>query len=158
PKVEYSYSGTMTLIAFARPRWFSGNDTHTWWNPDVTCRDSSCLPGRESWLTRLIRLRIAGKSPAGAFLRLNRWLWRRLPPGITRLGPIRFYGDCVHALARIQGVRTQAFSTCFLRNRPTLELIRRLADPKSSGETLRVAVLGCSMGPEAYSIAWTIRS
>src|SRR6201984_2673001 len=79
-KVEYSYSGKMTLIIFARPRWFSGNDTHTRWNPDVTCRrDSSCLPGRESWVTRLIRLRIAGKSPVGAFLRLNRSLWYHLP-------------------------------------------------------------------------------
>src|SRR5262252_4711021 len=32
PKVEYSYSGKMTLIAFCRPRWFSGNDKHTKWN------------------------------------------------------------------------------------------------------------------------------
>jgi SAM-dependent methyltransferase len=158
PKVEYSYSGKMTLIGIARPRWFSGNDTHTRWNPDVTRRVSSCLPGRESWLTRLIRLRIAGKSPASAFLRLNRWLWRQLPPGIRRLAPVRTYGNCVHALARIQGVRAQAFSTYFLRNRPELELIRRLLELKGSGETLRVAVLGCSTGAEAYSIAWRIRS
>jgi SAM-dependent methyltransferase len=158
PKVEYSYSGKMTLIGFGRPRWFSGNDTHTRWNPDVTCRDSSCLPGRESWLTRLIRARFAQKSPTGAFLRLNRWLWGHLPPGITCLGPIHSYGRCVHALARAYGVRAQAFSTYFLRNRPELELIRRLLQAKSRGETLKVAVLGCSFGAEAYSIAGTIRS
>jgi SAM-dependent methyltransferase len=159
PKVEYSYSGKMTLLAFARPRWFSGNDTHTRWNPDVTChRDSSCLPGRESWLTRLIRLRIAGRSPASVFLGLNRRLWRRLPSAITRLGPVLFYGHCVHAFARRQDVREQAFSTHFLRNRPELELIRRLLEQKSRGETLKVAVLGCSFGAEAYSIAWRIRS
>jgi SAM-dependent methyltransferase len=158
PKVEYSYSGRMTLIGFARPRWFSGNDTHTRWNPDVTRRVSSCLPLPESWLTRLIRLRIAGKSPARAFLRLNRRLFSLLPSRIGRLAPVRIYGDCVHAFARIQGVREQAFSTYFLRNRPELELIRRLVERKGQGDTLRVAVLGCSMGAETYSIAWRIRS
>jgi hypothetical protein len=56
PKVEYSYSGKMTMIAFARPRWFSGNDTHTRWNPDVTCQSSASLPNRESRLTRLLVL------------------------------------------------------------------------------------------------------
>jgi len=158
PKVEYSYSGKMTLLGFARPRWFRGNDSHTRWNPDVTCRDASCLPGRESWLTRPLRITIAGKSPVGAFLRLNRWMWGHLPSGITRLGLMRSYGYFVHALARRQGVRAQAFSTYFLRNRPELELIRRVLESKRSGETLRVAVLACSMGAEAYSIAWTIRS
>ncbi len=159
PKVEYSYSGKMTLIAFARPRWFSGNVTHTRWNPDVTCRqDSSCLPGRESLLTRLVRFTIAGKSPVGAFLRLNSRIWCDLPPSVTSLGPVRSYGNLVHALVRIRSVRAQAFSTCFLRNRPELELIRRLLQKKRSGESLKVAILGCSMGPEAYSIAWRIRS
>jgi SAM-dependent methyltransferase len=157
-KVEYSYSGKMTLIGFARPRWFSGNDRHTRWNPDVTCRDSACLPGRESWLTRLIRWTIAGKSPVGAYVRLNRRLWSYLPLSFTSRGAVRLYGDFLHALARIRGVRAQAFNTFFLRNRPELELIRRLLELKNSGETLRVAVLGCSLGPEAYSIAWRIRS
>src|ERR1700759_2397654 len=32
PKVEYSYSGRMTLIGISRPRWFNGNDRHTKWN------------------------------------------------------------------------------------------------------------------------------
>jgi SAM-dependent methyltransferase len=159
PKVEYSYSGKMTLVAFAKPRALRGNDTHTRWNPDVTSRrDSGSLPGRESWLTRLIRMTIAGKSPVGAFLRLNRLVWPHLPPGVTGLGPMLFYGNCVHALARRKGVRAQAFSTHFLRNRPELKLIRRLLEFRKSGETTRVAVLGCSLGAEVYSIAWTIRS
>ena len=55
PKVEYSYSGAMTLIAFARPRWFSRNDTHTKWNPDVSCQCSTALPNCESRLARLRR-------------------------------------------------------------------------------------------------------
>jgi hypothetical protein len=64
PKVEYSYSGKMTLIAFARPRWFSGNDTHTKWNPDVTSQSSASLPGRESRLTRLL-VRLGKSRPNG---------------------------------------------------------------------------------------------
>jgi SAM-dependent methyltransferase len=158
PKVEYTYSGKMTLIAFSRPRGTRATDSHTRWNPDVTCRDSSYLPGRESWPARLSRMTIAGKSPAGALLRFNRWLWRHLPQGVTSLGPISSYGRCVHALARVSGSRAQAFSTYFLRNRPELELIRRLLEQKSSGDILRVAVLGCSFGAEAYSVAWRIRS
>jgi chemotaxis methyl-accepting protein methylase len=38
-----------------------------------------------------------------------------------------------------------------------LELIRRLIE-KRPGDTLRVAVLGCSTGAEVYSVAWKIRS
>ena len=37
-------------------------------------------------------------------------------------------------------------------------MIRRLLESKGNGETLRVAVLGCSTGAEAYSVVWTIRS
>ena len=39
PKVEYSYSGKMKLIAVSNPRWFSGNDRYTKWNPDVVHGD-----------------------------------------------------------------------------------------------------------------------
>jgi SAM-dependent methyltransferase len=71
---------------------------------------------------------------------------------------MRLYGSFLHRLARIEGIRGQAFSTFFLRNRPELELVRRLLGGKSNGATLRVAVLGCSTGAEAYSVAWKIRS
>src|SRR5262249_44543460 len=63
-----------------------------------------------------------------------------------------------HALARIHGVRAQAFSTYFLRNRPQLELIRRLLERSHTADILRVAVLGCSTGSEAYFVAWRIRT
>ena len=36
--------------------------------------------------------------------------------------------------------------------------MRRLANQKAEGSTLRIAVLGCSVGAEVYSILWTIRS
>jgi SAM-dependent methyltransferase len=159
PKIEYCYSGRMKLLAFSKPRWFRGNDTFTKWNPDVVGRDSPCLvEGGGSWLTRLARSSIFGKSPVNAYLRLNQRLWDKLPASCVALKPIRSYGTLLHALARIQGVRAQAFSTCFLRNRPELELIRRLLEGKPKGDALRVAVLGCSTGAEAYSVAWRIRS
>ena len=71
---------------------------------------------------------------------------------------MRSYGAFLHMLVRIQRVRAQAFSTFFLRNRPQLEVIRRLLERKTTGATIRVAVLGCSTGAEAYSVAWRIRS
>jgi len=52
----------------------------------------------------------------------------------------------------------QYFGTYFLRNRPQLELIRRLSNQRGLGFTLKIAFLGCSNGAEVYSILWTIRS
>lgn len=158
PRVEYCYSGKMTMIAFSKPRWFSGNDTHTKWNPDVVGGDPPYVMDRGSWLTRLVRTRPFGRSPVGAYLRLNQRLWSKLPSSFTALSPMRLYGSFLHRLARIEGIRGQALSTFFLRNRPELELVRRLLEGKSNGATLSVAVLGCSTGAEAYSVAWKIRS
>lgn len=156
PKVEYSYSGKMKLLAVSKPRWFSGNDKITKWNPDVV--EGDFLADDKSWLRRLARLKIFGKSPMGAYMRLNRQMWRKLPASVTALYPMRSYGSFLHSLARVQGVRGQVFHTFFLRNRPTLELLRRLVARNTGTDTLRVAVLGCSTGPEAYSVAWSIRS
>jgi SAM-dependent methyltransferase/mannose-6-phosphate isomerase-like protein (cupin superfamily) len=158
PKVEYAYSGKMKLIAFSRPRWFMGNDTHTKWNPDVVQGNFPCAADGGAWLTRLVRLQIFRKSPIGIYLGLNRRLWNRLPASFAALGPIRLYGNFLHGLARIHSVRAQAFSTYFLRNRPQLELIGRLLERDPKTGTLRVAVLGCSTGAEAYSVAWRIRT
>ena len=158
PKVEYSYAGKMKLIAFSKPRWFFGNDTHTKWNPDVVRGDFPPAADSVSWLKRLVRLKLFGKSPINAYLRLNRGLWNILPTRFIALGPIHSYGNFLHRLARIHGVRAQAVSTYFLRNRPQLELIRRLVERNTKTDTLRVAVLGCSAGAEAYSVAWRIRS
>ena len=158
PKVEYSYSGKMKLIAISIPRWFNGNDTHTKWNPDVVRTDYPCAVDGGSRLSRLVRLRIFGKSPIGAYLRLNQLLWNKLPASFTAFSPICSYGNLLHMLARIHGVRAQAFSTFFLRNRPELELIKRLVERRTRGDTVRVAVLGGSTGAEVYSVAWRIRS
>jgi chemotaxis methyl-accepting protein methylase len=61
-------------------------------------------------------------------------------------------------LVRLSATRQQYFGTFFLRNRPALELMRRLAEQKPKDSSLRIAVLACSAGAEVYSILWTIRS
>lgn len=158
PKVEYSYSGQMTLLLFQSGRWLPHNDTHTKWNPDVLHRDFPPEENDGSALAQLAKLRVFGKSPIGAYLRINQVLWNTLPATLTTLAPVRRYGSFLHSLARIHGVRAQAFATHFFRNRPQLELIGRLVERGRKAGALRVAVLGCSTGAEVYSIAWRIRS
>jgi SAM-dependent methyltransferase/mannose-6-phosphate isomerase-like protein (cupin superfamily) len=158
PKVEYSYSGRMKLVVFASPAWSARNDTHTRWNHDAIGHESSApLPNVSRW-DGLLGLRVLGKSPIGAFLRMNRLAWNNLPVSVTSLAPLRRYGEFSHRVARAHDRRGQAFSTYFLRNRPALELIRRLVDRRTRKDTLRVAVLGCSTGAEAYSVAWRIKT
>src|SRR5262249_25624362 len=53
--------------------------------------------------------------------------------------------------------REMYLGTLFLRNRPALELMRRLTTEKPRGSLMRIAVLGCSVGVEVYSILWTLR-
>jgi chemotaxis methyl-accepting protein methylase len=109
-------------------------------------------------LARPARLKLFGKSPAGIYLRLNRLIWEFIPPGLRNLYLVRAYGSWLHGLVRLVTIRQQYFGTFFLRNRPALELMRRLAEKKAEGSTLRIAVLACSIGAEVYSILWTIRS
>ena len=95
-----------------------------------------------------------GRSPVGACLRLNEWIWNRLPPPLTALRPFRSLGRLLHSLVRLQD-RRMYLGTFFLRNRPELELLRRLS---GVGSRVRIAVLGSSNGAEVYSIAWALRS
>src|SRR5262249_10289098 len=85
-------------------------------------------------------------------------IWNHLPFHARNVYPIRSYMAWLHTLVCLRAERQQFFGTFFLRNRPILELMRRLAQQKSHGSTLRIAVLGCSIGAEVYSILWTIRS
>jgi chemotaxis methyl-accepting protein methylase len=156
--VEYSYSGRMTMLAFCKRRWPNRKDKFTRWNRDVVGEDAPWQLAGDSWLTRFVRMRVFGKSPTNAFLRLNQGFWKTLSPSLVRLRPLEWYGRFLHGLARIQGVRAQAPNTFFLRNRPQLDLIQRLVKRKKPGDTVRVAVLGCSTGAEVYSIAWAIRT
>jgi SAM-dependent methyltransferase len=111
-----------------------------------------------SILAKAARFQVLGKSPAGFYLRLNKGIWRCLPSGVRNLYPVRSYGAWLHSLVCLSASRQQYFGTFFLRNRPALELMRRLAQQREHGSTLKIAVLGCSIGAEVYSILWTIRS
>ncbi len=108
-------------------------------------------------LAAILRARIFKKSPINLFIRINRRVWNHLPPSIINLAATRSYGVFLNRLARLSAIRKQNSSTFFFRNRPELELIRRLSDQKPKGSTLRLLVLACSTGAEVYSILWTIR-
>lgn len=112
----------------------------------------------EAGLERTAGTRILGKSPIGAYLRLNEWVWQRLPPAVAALRPIDSYGRLLHSLVRRHAGREMFLGTFFFRNRPELELIRRLVEPAALHRPVKVAVLGCSNGAEVYSIRWTLRS
>jgi chemotaxis methyl-accepting protein methylase len=109
-------------------------------------------------LEKAARLQFFGKSPASLYLRLNKRIWERLPSRVRNLYSIRSYGAWLHTLVCLRARREMYSGTFFLRNRPALELMRRLADQQANGSNLRIAVLACSIGAEAYSILWTIRS
>ena len=110
------------------------------------------------FLTKAARLEVLGKSPASLYLRLNKRIWEQLPSRVRDLYSLHSYGAWLHTLVCLRARRQQSFGTFFLRNRPALELMRQLVRQKDHGSTLRIAVLGCSIGAEVYSILWTIRS
>jgi SAM-dependent methyltransferase len=109
-------------------------------------------------LAKAARFQVLGKSPASFYLRLNKQIWKRVPSRVRNLYPVRSYGAWLHKLVCLAASRQQYFGTFFLRNRPLLELMRHIAGQKSHGATLRIAVLGCSIGAEVYSILWMVRS
>ena len=91
------------------------------------------------------------------FLMLNKRVWDRLPARVRDLRVVRDYGAWLHTLVCRTADREMYLGSSFLRNRPALELMRRLTAGLPRGSTLRVAVLGCSIGAEVYSILWTLR-
>ncbi len=100
-----------------------------------------------------------GRALTASLLRMNRLAWRRLPNSLLASRPVVQYGDRLLALARSRAERRSNFGTLFLRNRPQLELMRRLvAGTDARGAEAKIAVFGCSKGAEVYSILWTLRS
>jgi chemotaxis methyl-accepting protein methylase len=93
-----------------------------------------------------------------ALLDLNERIWRRLPDRVRDLRPVRAYAAWWHAMVCRRADREMHLGTFFLRNRPALELMRRLVQKKGHPAPLRIAILGCSIGVEVYSIVWTLRS
>jgi chemotaxis methyl-accepting protein methylase len=103
------------------------------------------------------RLLMRGRSPINFYIRLNASLWRRLPAEFRNTRLMRWYGTILHNVVSRRANRRQFTGTFFLRNRPMLELMRRLTGQKPQGSILNIAVLGCSIGAEVYSIQWMIR-
>ena len=97
-------------------------------------------------------------SPPSLYLRVNQAIWKRLPPAVRDTRLVRAYGGFLYGLVCRRAHRRQYFGTYFLRNRPQLEQIRRLVAQCERGAKLRIAVLGCSIGAEVYSMLWAIRS
>jgi chemotaxis methyl-accepting protein methylase len=93
-----------------------------------------------------------------AYLAVARKAWKHLPDSLRPLLPVRAYGRHVNGLVKRLAERTQSHGTFFFRNRPELQLLRKLVDRRASGASLEVSVLACSKGAEVYSIVWTIRS
>jgi chemotaxis methyl-accepting protein methylase len=71
---------------------------------------------------------------------------------------MRAYGRHLHRLVCRHANRRQFTGTFFFRNRPQLELMRRLIDRQPQLSTLKIATLGCSIGADIYSILFAIRS
>ena len=81
-----------------------------------------------------------------AFLAVNRRIWPRLPERVRALHWAQAYGRWLHTLISRSADREMYLGTLFLRNRPALELMRRLFAHSPQGSTVRAAVLGCSVG------------
>jgi polysaccharide pyruvyl transferase WcaK-like protein/chemotaxis methyl-accepting protein methylase len=93
-----------------------------------------------------------------AFLRHSESIWHRLPGRVRDRELLRAYGRWSHARVCGRADREMHLGTVFLRNRPALELMRRLVSQAEHGARVRIVVLGCSIGVEVYSILWTLRS
>jgi SAM-dependent methyltransferase len=114
--------------------------------------------GTGAMLGKIGNLRVRGKSPVGAYLRVNDWIWRRLPRSLGTFRPLESYGRFLHSLAQLHARREMYLGTFFFRNRPELELIRWFSEPIAAHRPVKIAVLGCSNGAEVYSIRWALRS
>lgn len=93
-----------------------------------------------------------------AWLGRSQRVWRHLPDPVRDSRPARAYGSWSHALVRSSADREMYLGTLFLRNRPALELMRRLTADADRDGPITIAVLGCSIGVEVYSIIWTLRA
>ncbi|MDX1812854.1 MAG: CheR family methyltransferase [Gammaproteobacteria bacterium] len=94
-----------------------------------------------------------------AFLLINKPVWDHFPTG-RKFSRIYFeYGKFLHSIVLRRAVnRSQNPGTYLLRNRPQLELIQNIVSSKDRDKAINIAVLGCSVGMEVYSIVWQLKS
>jgi SAM-dependent methyltransferase len=92
--------------------------------------------------------------PARAVRRLG----REIAPSLFRTRALRGAGYVVHRrVCRLQRRRPESRRPAFLRNRPLLEVLRRLAMEWPAGQPVRLASVGCGTGAELYSVLWAMR-
>ena len=92
------------------------------------------------------------------YLKQLRRIWRRIPASCRGFAAVHAFGRHVDRIARTQSERSQHFATFFLRNRPEMNFLQRIAQKKPQGARLDVTVVACSKGAEVYSIAWALRT
>jgi chemotaxis methyl-accepting protein methylase len=71
---------------------------------------------------------------------------------------MRCLGSLIHRRFVRHTKKVQNHHTHFFRNVPMLEVIRDQMARHRVGATVRIASIGCSTGPELYSLLWLIRS
>ena len=91
------------------------------------------------------------------YLRMIIGIWNHLPAPFASSSLGVYYGAHLHRLIQLRSARRQYVGTFFFRNRPELELLLRLLRNKPSNSVIKVAVVACSKGAEAYSISYAIR-
>jgi chemotaxis methyl-accepting protein methylase len=109
-----------------------------------------------SAVDRMSRSKVLREYLGRPYLRINTWIWARLPASLRSKHPLRSYGSHLHTLIQLRDTRAQSTGTFFFRNRPELDLLVRLLDQFPLGSTISMAVLGCSKGAEVYSISYMI--
>jgi polysaccharide pyruvyl transferase WcaK-like protein/chemotaxis methyl-accepting protein methylase len=110
-------------------------------------------PSAETLCGQTVRHRLES-----SILSVNERIWNHLPIRVRDRSSVRAYGARLHAAVCRQADRRMYLGTHFHRNRPALELMRRLAQRSSADTPVTITVLGCSIGVEVYSIVWALRS
>ncbi len=94
----------------------------------------------------------------GLYLKQMKRIWGHLPPSVQRLPAAQVFARHLDRIVRLSSDREQHFATFFLRNRPELDLLRRMVTEKPRNARLDMTIVACSKGAEVYSMAWIIRS
>jgi SAM-dependent methyltransferase len=97
------------------------------------------------------RVAVLGRGVEEALLRVNRRIWGRLPTRVRDVYAVQAYGRWLHVLTCRNANREMSVGTLFLRNRPALELMRRLVADRPERSSVRVAALDIS--PDVLAIA-----
>ncbi len=109
-------------------------------------------------LAQMAQLNVLRKYLGRPFRRINGWVWDHMPVSLASKGPIRDYGQRLHSLITSTANRQQSTGTYFFRNRPELDLLIHLLEKEQDGDSIELAVLGCSKGAEVYTISYVIRT